>query len=198
MKSHLRYSHLPEPELHDIFLDIIWQSPAVRHALKSAQTLNYPKWRIVSGALYNTVWNHLSGRADMYGVKDIDLMYFDPDTSWQAEDKAIRSATGFPKSPPVEIRNQARVHLWYEQHFGHKIPPLERVEQAIDSFASKTHCVGVRLENDALNLYAPHGLRDIFAFRITPNPVGPNRETHERKGVRALECWPELDVVTWE
>jgi len=195
--DHLRYAHLPEPALRDIFLDIIWQSPAVRHALKSAQTLNLPNWRIVSGALYNTVWNHLSGRADMYGVKDIDLMYFDPDTSWQAEDKAIRSATGFLKMPPVEIRNQARVHLWYEQHFGHKISALESVEQAIDTFACKTHCVGVRLKNGTLDLYAPYGLHDIFAFRITPNYIRPNRETHERKGARALECWPELDVVAW-
>ena len=194
----LRYAHLSELELHEILLDIIWQTPIIREALTRAQELDLPNWRIVSGALYNVVWNHLTGHAAMYGVKDIDLMYFDPDTSWQAEDAIIRNATGFPENPPVEIRNQARVHLWYEQHFGQKIPPLTSVEEAIDVFACKTHSVGVRLENGALDLYAPYGLCDIFALRVVPNPIRDNRATHAAKAKRALLCWPELTIVPWE
>ena len=196
--KHQRYAHLSEPELHEKFLDIIWQSPVIRESLTRAQELDLPNWRIVSGALYNVVWNHLTNRPAMHGVKDIDLMYFDPDTSWEAEDAVIRSATGFPTNPPVEIRNQARVHLWYQQHFGQKIPPLTSVEEAIDVFACKTHSVGVRLENDTLDLYAPYGLRDIFALRVVPNPLRDNRATHEAKAKRALLCWPELTIVPWK
>ncbi|MHA1128784.1 MAG: nucleotidyltransferase family protein [Alphaproteobacteria bacterium] len=195
--NHLRHAHLPEPELRKIFLDIIWQAPVIRDTLTHAQDLALPNWRIVSGALYNVVWNHLTDRPAMHGVKDIDLMYFDPDTSWQAEDTIIRNATGFPTNPPVEIRNQARVHLWYEQHFGHKIPPLTSVEEAIDVFACKTHSVGVRLENDTLDLYAPYGLCDIFAMRVVPNPIRDNRATHETKAKRALQMWPELTIIAW-
>lgn len=50
-----------------------------------------PDWWIVSGAIYNQVWNHLTGRPDMTGVKDIDLFYFDPDTSYEAEDTVIKA-----------------------------------------------------------------------------------------------------------
>lgn len=192
-----RHAHLSEPELHQIFLDIIWQTPTLREALTRAEKLALPNWRIVSGALYNVVWNHLTDRPAMHGIKDIDQFYFDPDTSWQAEDTIIRNATDFPTNPPIEIRNQARVHLWYEQHFGHKIPPLISVEEAIDTFACKTHSVGVRLENGTLDLYAPYGLRDIFALRIVPNPIRDNRATHETKAKRALLCWPELTIVSW-
>lgn len=195
--NHLRYAELPEQELHEIFLDIIRRTSFLKDALNIAETLALPKWRLVAGALYNTVWNHLTDRPSTHGINDIDLMYFDPDTSWQAEDTIIRDATGFPKIPPVEIRNQARVHLWYEQHFGHKIPPLTSVEEAIDVFASKTHSVGVRLENGALDLYAPYGLRDIFAMRVVPNPLRNNRTTHETKAKRALQMWPELTIVPW-
>ena len=193
-----RYAHLSETELHRIFLEIIWQALVIREALTRAQELALPNWRIVSGALYNVVWNHLTGRPAMYGIKDIDLMYFDPNTSWQAEDDIIRNATGFPAHPPIEIRNQARVHLWYEQHFGQKIPPLTSVEEAIDVFACKTHSVGVRLKSDTLDLYAPYGLRDIFAMRVVPNPLRDNRATHEAKAKRALLCWPELTIVPWK
>ena len=195
--NHLRYAELPEAALRKIFLDIIWKTPFLHDALNTAEKLALPKWRLVSGALYNVVWNHLTDRPATHGVNDIDLMYFDPDTSWETEDTIIRNASGFPTNPPVEIRNQARVHLWYEQHFGHKIPPLTSVEEAIDVFACKTHSVGVRLENGALDLYAPYGLRDIFAMRVVPNPIRDNRKTHEDKGRRAIECWPELVILPW-
>lgn len=139
-----RYAHLPEQELREIFLDIILGTTPLRNALVRAQELALPNWRMVSGALYNVVWNRLTNRDALHGVKDIDLFYFDPDTSWQAEDEIIRNATGFATHPPVEIRNQARVHLWYAEKFGHVIPPFRSVEQAIDAFTTKTHCVGLR------------------------------------------------------
>jgi len=196
--NHLRHAQFSEPELREIFLDIVTNTPFIRDALRRAQELALPNWRLVSGALYNVVWNHLTGRPPEYGVKDIDLFYFDPDISWEAEDTIIKNSTGFPKVPPVQIRNQARVHIWYDQHFGHAIPPFRSVDEAIDVFACKTHCVGLRLEeNGHLDLYAPYGLRDIFAFRITPNPLRPNRQTHETKSKRALEYWPELTAVPW-
>ncbi len=169
----------------------------LRHAMTRAQVLDLPNWRIVSGALYNTVWNHLTMRPETFGIKDIDLFYFDPDTSYEAEDTIIKSATDFAKNPPIEIRNQARVHLWYEAHFGRKIAPLPSVEAAIDRFACTTHCVGLCQSDQGLDLYAPFGLRDIFSFTLRPNPIQDNRKTHAIKAARALKHWPELTVIPW-
>ena len=42
------------------------------------------------GCLVQTVWNVLTGRAVDYGINDYDVFYFDPDTSWEAEDAVIR------------------------------------------------------------------------------------------------------------
>lgn len=197
--AHLRYAGLPAKDQMDALVHIVRQSPVLVRTLGALRALDLPDAWLVSGAIYNQVWNHLTGRADMYGVKDIDLFYFDPDTSYEAEDREIRRAAAhFYAAPPVELRNQARVHLWYERHFGHARAPLPDCRSAIDQFACKTHCVGLRLEaDDSLTLHAPYGLDDIFAFRLTPNTALPNRATHEAKSARQRMLWPELTVIPW-
>ncbi len=42
--------------------------------------------------------------------------------------------------PTVEIRNEARVHLAYEQKFGVPCASHESTEAVIDSVASTTYC----------------------------------------------------------
>ena len=65
-------------------------------------------------------------------------------------------------------------------------------------YASKTHAVGVRLnEADALEIVAPFGLDDLFSFRMVPNPVLDNRVAHASKAQRAKAIWPELTIVPW-
>lgn len=197
--AHLRLSGRPDTAQRAALLDIVRASAVLTRTLVLARDLDLPDWWLVSGAIYNEVWNSLTGRPSMHGVKDIDLFYFDPDTSWEAEDRQIRRAAAvFPSDPPVELRNQARVHLWYPGHFGQPYPPLASAREGIDRFACRTHCVGVRLEaNGTLGLYAPYGLDDIFSFRITPNPVLDNRATHEAKARRQVALWPELTVIPW-
>jgi hypothetical protein len=197
--THLRHAGSPAPAQRAALIDIVRGTPFLMAILTAARAFDLPDWWLVSGAIYNTVWNRLTGRDPLHGIKDADLFYFDPDTSWEAEDRHIRRAEGhFPPSPPVEIRNQARVHLWYEDHFGQPYPPLTCTKDGIDRFACKTHAVGLRLErDDSLSLYAPYGLDDIFAFRLTPNRVLNSRATHEAKAKRQMVLWPELTFVPW-
>jgi hypothetical protein len=53
--------------------------------------LALPDAWLVAGCLVQTVWNVLTGRAVGYGISDYDVFYFDPDTSWEAEDRIIRT-----------------------------------------------------------------------------------------------------------
>ncbi len=197
--THLRHAGKPEAAQRAALLDIVRASPTLMAAFRTARALDLPDWWIVSGAIYQQVWNHLTARPDMHGVNDIDLFHFDPDTSYEAEDHIIkRTAPLFGHTPPVEIRNQARVHLCYERHFGTPYAPLTHSAEAIDRFACRTHCVGLRLmADDTFTLYAPFGLDDIFTFRITPNPGHDNRQTHEAKAARQKAIWPELKVIPW-
>jgi hypothetical protein len=193
--SHLRLAGASAPDQDRALREIISGSALLMSALETARALNLPDWWLVSGAIYQVVWNVLTGRPETHGLKDIDLFYFDPDTSYEAEDRVIRAAR-FDLPVPVEIRNQARVHLWYPQHFGQPYPELTHSRQAIDLFACRTHCVGVRI-GQGLEIHAPYGLDDIFAFRLTPNTRLMNRATHEAKAARQMALWPELTLVPW-
>ncbi|MER9416941.1 nucleotidyltransferase family protein [Mesorhizobium sp. M0306] len=199
--DHLRYSGLSFETQRTAFLDIVSKDALIHEALVRARGLDLPDWLVVSGALYNTVWNHLTGKPSGYGIRDVDLFYFDEsDLSYEAEDSVIaRAAPVFADLPvPVEIRNQARVHLWYPIKFGQECPRYMSASESVSYFASKTHAVGVRFDAEGrLDLVAPFGLDDIFSFRITPNRVLDNQRTHEIKGRRAQECWPEITVVPW-
>ena len=52
--------------------------------------LDLPDWLLFSGAVYQPVWNHLTGRASDFGLKDFDIGYFDADTRYETEDAVIR------------------------------------------------------------------------------------------------------------
>ncbi|WP_426014757.1 nucleotidyltransferase family protein [Caulobacter sp. DWR2-3-1b2] len=170
--------------------------------LRVVRDLQLPDAMVFSGAVYQPVWNHLTGRAPDYGIKDYDVAYHDDsDTSYEAEDVVIqRVAARFeePLRSLVEVRNQARVHLWFEQKFGadEPYPPLLSSSDALKRFVATAFCVGVRLEADErLSVWAPFGLEDLFAMRLRANPLrvksagGWERTTGSAKG-----RWPEITV----
>ena len=170
-------------------------------ALERAEQLKLPDCWIVSGCLYQAVWNAIEGKTSGYGVKDVDLVYFDAaDLSYEAEDAVIRrAAPAFAGlAAPAEIRNQARVHLWYPERFGAPYPKLRRATESLLYYASRTHAVAAQLtDSGALEIEAPFGLDDIFAMRITPNPALDNRATYEAKAARAKRLWPGVEIVPW-
>jgi hypothetical protein len=200
MTDHLRFSGLGDAAQRDALEAIIRAEPVLMRVLAAIEDLHLPDAWLVSGAIYNCVWNRLTGRPALNGVNDIDIIYFDFDLSWEAEDRIIGSIEqaldGLPV--PVQPRNQARVHLWYEQKFGVPFAPLASASQSLLRYASKTHAVAARIgDGDRLVIEAPFGLEDLFAFRLTPNPVADNRLTHATKGARIKAIWPEVTVVPW-
>lgn len=177
---------------------IVRAAPSLMQVLTTARALDLPDWLLFSGAVYQRVLNHLTGRDPDYGLKDYDLGYFDPaDISYEAEDVVIRQvAAAFepPLRDLVEVRNQARVHLWFEGKFGEPYSPLSCTAEAVSRFVSPLFAVGVRLEpDDRLTILAPFGLEDLFAMRLRPNPTRPIRE-FARKVSPVLARWPELVI----
>ena len=178
---------------------IVRADPGLMHVLTRVQPLGLNDWRVFSGAVYQSVWNAVTGRPAGYGVKDYDLGYFDPDTSWDAEDVVIRRvAAAF--EPPfrdiVEVRNQARVHLWFEQKFGEPYDALTRTDDALAHFVAPAFAVAVRLEDDgAISVAAPFGLEDMFDMVLRPNPNRGLAKGWDRVVESARTRWPELRVM---
>jgi hypothetical protein len=115
--------------------------------------------------VYQTVWHVVAGQPAEAGVLDYDLAYFnDSDLSWEAEGEVIQTGSAVFAGLPaqVQIRNQARVHLWYEQRFGVPCPPHTSAEAAIDTYEATTGCLGVRQEPAGRwRIYAPYGWRGL-------------------------------------
>jgi hypothetical protein len=182
------------------FLELVLADPTVAAVLERAPQLGAGDWWLTAGLLFQSVWNGLTGRAPATGVRDADFFYFDPDTSWAAEDAVIRrGAELFGDLPvPVEIRNEARVHLWYADHFGVPAPAFRDCRDAIDHFAAVCCCYGVRVSGGEREVYAPHGYADLFDLVVRPNPRLAPREVYETKTTRWLAEWPQLTVLPWE
>ena len=179
---------------------LLRDSPRVMTVLRTARDLNLPDPLLVSGAVYQTAWNALTGRAPEHGIKDYDLAYFDPDTGWDAEDVWIRrvaAALDPPLREQAEVRNQARVHLWFNARFGGEpYPPLASAAEALERFVCPAFAVGARLEaDDRLTIAAPFGLDDLFALRLRPNPNRLlNADAFARTTGSVKARWPELTV----
>src|ERR1700737_3394857 len=80
-----------ESELRERLTAILRAMPPLMQVLSVARGLCLPDWLVFSGAVYQPVLNHLTGRALDYGIKDYDLGFFDAsDLSYDAEDAVIR------------------------------------------------------------------------------------------------------------
>ena len=86
----------------DEFARLALGNPVNRAILARLADLKAPDGWLVSGALFQTVWNIRTGRTPTYGIKDYDIMYFDPDPSWEAEDAVIRRGSNPDRGRGVE------------------------------------------------------------------------------------------------
>lgn len=183
-----------------LFLAYIDKNPVNGQILNLAPLLGVSDWWLTAGALFQTVWNVLEGKNPRAGIRDYDLFYFDEDTSYEAENAVILRARELFKDldVDVEVRNEARVHLWYEDHFGVPAIPFTSTADAIDHFAAKTCCFAVTSDRaGVLTTYAPHGYDDLFARKVVPNPVLAPQAVYETKTKRWSAEWPSLTVLPW-
>ena len=77
----------------DEFLSLAFRNPVNQTIVDELFTLALPDAWLVSGCLVQTVWNVRTNRAVDHGINDYDVFYFDPDTSWTAEDAVILDST---------------------------------------------------------------------------------------------------------
>ncbi|KAJ4130260.1 hypothetical protein NW768_007243 [Fusarium equiseti] len=193
---------LPLNEQMSRFKDVIQQNKTLMTVLERAAGMNLPNWYLAAGALTQTVWNVVTERDPEKGIDDYDLIYFDgSDLSWEAEDQIIQRGKEIFADIPVEveIRNQARVHLWYEKKFGKPCPQHRSSEGSMLTWGTNTALIGVRLRNDGeWDIYAPWGLSDMFRLIVRPNQQIMTEETWNKKVQRWIRIWPEITVMPWK
>lgn len=150
---------------------------------------------LTAGCLFQSIWNRHSCRPASWGIKDYDVFYFDEDLSWVAEDAVIQRVKRLTDDPGVivEVKNQARVHLWYEQHFGAAYPRLTSARDGIDRYLVACTCIGIDVASG--ELYAPFGLQELGAGILRMNPNNAQPDLFLQKAQSYQVRWPWLTIA---
>ena len=174
-------------------------TPWFMQALAQVRALRLRAWCVGAGAVRNMVWDALHGHAAPSRLADIDVAWFEADDLAPERDAALQAQlSAVAPETPWEVTNQAGVHLWFEQHFGHAVAPLRSLEDAVASWPEYATAVALWLDDDdRLHVIAPHGLADLFAMVVRRNPVRVSVETYRHRvaSKRYTQRWPRVTVV---
>lgn len=175
------------------------RNPLNREILQRLAASGLPDCWLVAGCLFQAVWNGHVGRAPHDGVKDYDIFYHDAaDLSWEAEDRAIAKLRADLADLDLvfDLKNQARVHLWYAQRFGAPYPELTNACDGIDRFLVAGTCIGLKQHADGhLALYAPFGLADCIEGVLRPNPLNTDAIGQFQSKAESYRArWPHLII----
>ncbi|GAB3620489.1 nucleotidyltransferase family protein [Glutamicibacter endophyticus] len=190
-----------EPAQRRFVLEAVLADPVCRALLERLPSLGLKDWWLTAGAVFQNVWNARTGQPAGFGIKDYDIFYFDDaDLRWRAEDQVIRRVAAHFEDlgANLEVRNQARVHLWYREHFGRDIDPFADSRQAIDCFAVTSCALAVTVDaKGGYRLYSPFGIDDALELHLRPGTRIAPREVYERKVTEYSARWPQLRAEPW-
>lgn len=155
------------------FLALVRQNPVNAALLGRLPQLEAfaPQVMLVAGSLFGTVWNAQAGNAPTDHIRDYDLFYWDADLSYEAEDTVIQQAAELfaDLNAPIELRNQARVHLWFNPNHGLNRPPLRSAREGIDQFLVECTCLGIDARGE---VYAPYGAAGLLKLNARNHSPG--------------------------
>jgi hypothetical protein len=162
--------------------------------------VNIPNAWVGAGIIFQNVWNIMHDYELNTYIKDIDVLYWDDnDLSWESENTIICSLTESSSTIdiPFDVKNIARIHLWYEQRFGISIAKYRSVQDSISTWPVMGACMAMRLREGNLEFIAPYGFQDMFSLRVRPNKVLVNQQIYEDKVGKWKEQWPKLSIENW-
>jgi hypothetical protein len=182
-------------------LGVLKQNSCLFDIIKTVSRDRTEKFYVGAGAVTQTVWNYIFGNELTYGIDDIDIVYFNNnDLSESAEDVVIKTLLHKLKHVPfrLDIKNQARVHVWYKSKFGYDMVPLTSVQDAIDKWPTTANSIGLRINRlNNMELYAPFGLDDLFSGIVRPNKSQITPEIYYGKVHKWIKKWPDLKIIEW-
>ncbi len=190
-----------QPDLQALFVDIVTADETIRALTDRLAELELPDCYVTAGCLCQTVWNRICGFPPTQGIIDYDIFYCDlNDLSWEGEDRVIRrcAAAFEDMDVDVQVRNQARVHLWYPGRFGVPQEPLRNTREGIDGFLTRCSAHGLRKTVGGYDVYAPFGFDDVFAMVVRPNYVHDLPLQYQEKADRWQQTWPRITVMPWQ
>lgn len=184
----------------DTLIKLIEMNPYNQTILARMHQLDAPDCWLVSGCLFQTVWNVIDGRSPWADILDYDLIYFDPDQSREAEEAMQQRAGAVFQDLKVkiEIKNQARVHLWYKQKYHQDYPELSEACEALRHYPSRTQAIALQGRGGGRVAFeGPFGFENVLRQIVRPNPSLDLKHIYEAKIKRWQAVWSGLEVHPW-
>ena len=176
--------------------EIIRSSELLRLGLGTASQLNLPSWWIVGGAIRDEVWKSITGQLPASPVADLDLVYFDKQSTSKATDNALEGRLPKHLNVPWSIKNQARMH-------GANRPPYSCAEEGIHCAPETISSIAIKLTPSGdLMIVSFYNLEDLFDCVLRPTPAYLSRATLDEYKQRVsqkswLTKWPMARIEPW-
>lgn len=170
--------------------------PLIRVILDRWPSVALPDGWLSGSLLAQAHWNATFGLPPLNGIADADIIYFDADdlTEEGEAQHAARVAALFADLPVrFDVKNEARVHLWYPDHFGRVIPPYRSSRDATETFPTTVSAIAITDRT----LSAPFGLADLLHLLVRPNATLIDSGYYAKKAERWRQYWPELLILPW-
>lgn len=188
----------------EMFISILEKNKELMAMLDYISELNLPNFYIAAGSVFQTIWNYYDNRELNYGIKDIDVIYFNNnDLSVEKDLEYYNIINNYAKSKgfnyEIDVSNEARMHLWKMEHNqGENIEPYKNSEDAISKWIATVHTIGITKENNQIKVYAPYGLSDIFSKTIRPIKHNENsKDLYDKKVAGWKERFNNLNIIEW-
>lgn len=197
----MRYKSINEQ--NETFIKIIKQNSDLATILDYIYELKLPNFYIAAGSVFQTIWNYYDNKPLNFGIKDIDIIYYDPiNLSKESEQKLEKTIEDYLKKAglnyELDIHNEARMHLWKKDNENKNIDQYKNSEDAIDQWIATVHAIGITKENNEIKVYAPYGLSDIFSKTIRPIKHKNNsKELYNKKVASWQKRFENLNIVEW-
>lgn len=187
-----------------ILKEILFKNEKIVQTLKvleeyAKENPKFKNYYLGAGGVNQTVFNYYHGYDLNHGIKDFDIVYFDDDESYESEDIIIKELSERLShvDTSFDIKNQARVYIWYNEKYGTNRERYSSVEDAISSWGSTVTCVGVRLEDNELKVFCPYGLNDVFSMTIRPVKKDFEKVNFDERAKRWKRTWNKLNIIEW-
>lgn len=179
-------------------LAIIERSPLLNEIFSVLREFASEDLFIGAGSIAQTVWNYKFGKDLTYGISDIDIVFYNGnDLTGNYEISVFNQVAGLMPSFPlrIDMKNQARVHLWYPAKFGSAIKPVTSIEDAVSRWPTTSTSVAINIRTGSV--IAPFGLDDLFSCTVRPNKTQVSRDIYISKVEKWMKLWPGLVIIPW-
>lgn len=197
----MRYKSICEQ--NEKFISILKQNNDLMLILDYITELNLPNFYIAAGAIFQTVWNYYDNNPLNFGIKDVDIIYYDSENISKEsekvlEDKIINYLNKLGLNYDIDVHNEARMHLWKKENENKNIDQYKNSEDAIDKWIATVHAIGITKENNDIKVYAPYGLSDIFSKTIRPIKHEANsKELYNKKVASWKSRFENINIIDW-